>query len=158
MIRLAKLEDLNSILKIYANARKFMAENGNPTQWGNGYPEESLLKTDIQQQRLYVVEIENEIHGVFMFLIGKDPTYAIIEGDWICEEEYGVIHRVASSGKVKGILNIVVEYCYEKCGHLRIDTHEDNHIMQKAILRNGFKRCGIIYLEDGNPRIAYEKI
>lgn len=158
MIRLASEKDVENILEIYKKAREFMAQNGNPTQWGNQYPQKELLEEDIQKQNLYVYENKEEICAVFMFVIDKDPTYAFIEGKWSSEEVYGVIHRVASSGKEKGILDKIVNYCYTRCPHLRIDTHEENHIMQKAILRNGFKRCGIIYLEDGDPRIAYEKI
>ena len=37
------------------------------------------------------------------------------------------------------------------------DTHEDNYVMQKVFEKNGFRRCGIIYVEDGTPRIAYQR-
>jgi hypothetical protein len=30
--------------------------------------------------------------------------------------------------------------------------------MQKCLIRNGFKYCGIIYLESGAERIAFQKI
>lgn len=40
---------------------------------------------------------------------------------------------------------------------MRIDTHENNKVMQHLIKKNGFQECGIIYVEDGSPRIAYEK-
>lgn len=33
MIRLAVLEDFTSIMSIYAYARSFMLETGNPNQW-----------------------------------------------------------------------------------------------------------------------------
>lgn len=157
MIRLAEMKDIECILMIFENARKYMREQNNPNQWNNGYPSNDLLVKDIEQKQLYVYEEKNEIHGVFMFLIGIDPTYAYIEGSWMSNATYGVIHRVASSGKVRGVMDIIVNYCYERIPHLRIDTHEDNIPMQKAVARNGFKKCGIIYLENGDPRIAYEK-
>ena len=31
-------------------------------------------------------------------------------------------------------------------------------IMQHTILKQGFSYCGIIYLESGDPRLAYQKI
>ena len=159
MIRLAKTEDLNNITDVYSYARKFMAENGNPTQWGTNYPSEQLIENDINNKKMYVIEEENQIHAVFMFDICEDETYEVIKnGQWLSDEEYGVIHRVASDGKIKGVLNKAVDFCSAKKAHLRIDTHKDNKIMQHQIEKNGFKTCGIIELLNGDERIAYEKI
>ena len=52
MIRLAQNQDFKEILMIYAYARKFMAEHGNPTQWGSTSPREEVLRNDIRQQQL----------------------------------------------------------------------------------------------------------
>jgi hypothetical protein len=159
MIRLAKTEDLNNITDVYSYARKFMAENGNPTQWGTNYPSEQLIENDINNKKMYVIEEGNQIHAVFMFDICEDETYEVIKnGQWLSDEEYGVIHRVASDGKIKGVLNKAVDFCSAKKAHLRIDTHKDNKIMQHQIEKNGFKKCGIIELLNGDERIAYEKI
>lgn len=159
MIRLAKNEDLQTILNIYQHARNFMKENGNPTQWGDNFPSQELLKNDIEYKRLYIYLEEGIIHGVFAFIIGEDETYKhIYNGKWISNNLYGTIHRVASDGKVKGIFNKIVCYCEKQIKHLRIDTHSNNKIMQHVILKNGFVKCGTIYVEDGSPRIAYEKI
>ena len=158
-IHKAKPDDLPDIMKVYAYARRFMAENGNPTQWGSSYPEEELLKEDIAGGNLYVAESDGEICGVFAFIFGDDETYAVIEdGAWISDSEYGTIHRVAGNGTVPGMFGYVLEFCLSKIGHLRIDTHNDNKIMQHVIEKNGFTRCGIIYCTDGTPRIAYERI
>ena len=90
-----------------------------------------------------------------------DPTYYRIDGAWKNEAPYGVIHRIASDGTEKGIFEAVMEFCKEKMAergirNLRIDTHEDNKTMQHLIEKYGFQRCGIIYLENGSPRIAYQ--
>lgn len=158
MIRLAKTEDLPVILEIYEYARKFMKENNNPTQWGDHFPPRELLEKDIENRQLYVYEEKNMVHGVFAFIIGKDVTYEHIEGKWLSDVLYGTIHRIASDGKIKGLVNKDVCYCEQQIKHLRIDTHLNNQIMQHAILKNGFSQCGIIYVKDGSPRIAYEKI
>lgn len=158
MIRQAKPEDLSQVLEIYEYARNFMAENGNPSQWGKNYPPEETVIRDIEDQNLYLIE-EEEIVGVFFFHIGKDSTYSqIYDGKWLSDKEYGTIHRIAGNGKGKGILKKAVSYCEERIPHLRIDTHEDNKIMQAAIEKNGFTKCGIILTEEGSPRIAYEKL
>lgn len=51
-----------------------------------------------------------------------------------------------------------LDWSYEQCGHLRVDTHTDNKIMQSVFGKNGFVKCGIIHVfEDDYPRYAYEK-
>ena len=158
MIRTAKTDDFERIREIYAGARQFMAAHGNPDQWGLCYPSDALVLQDIREQTLYVITGHNRIVGVFYFHIGPDPTYARIEdGAWLSEEPYGTIHRIASDGTTHGILKQTVAYCEERILHLRIDTHPDNLIMQRQIVRCGFTRTGIIYAEDGSVRYAYEK-
>ena len=155
-IRHAQLEDLPRIEAIYAYARQFMAEHGNPNQWGSSYPKHTMLLDDIEKRLLYVMIQGDSIHGVFYFYIGQDPTYVqIFDGTWCSNSVYGTIHRIAGDG-TGGILGAAVAYCRTFCSHLRIDTHEDNYVMQKAILKQGFSRRGIVYMEDGTPRIAYE--
>lgn len=159
MIRLANKEDLPEIMKVYKKAREFMRKNGNPTQWKGGYPYEDVLVADIEQKRLYVLCEDGDIFGAFAFLAGPDPTYLkIYEGEWRSDEPYFVLHRIASDGRRRGFFKTCSDYCKERCSHLRIDTHHDNIVMQNAVERQGFKKCGIIYLESGDPRIAYEFI
>lgn len=156
-IRKAKMEDLPVIEKIYAYAREFMARTGNPNQWGKTNPPTQQLKQDIAVGNLYVLE-DVAIHGVFAYIPGEDPTYGYIEdGAWISSASYGTIHRIASDGS-GGVFTAALNYCRKQCSHVRIDTHHDNKVMQHVIEKHGFQRCGIIYLADGNPRIAYELV
>jgi hypothetical protein len=158
-IRNADLSDLKEIMDIYEYARKFMKQTGNRNQWANKFPPESLIKEDIEKKQLYIIEKSGFICGVFAFIIGNDPTYSIIKnGEWLSYEKYGTVHRVASNGKSKGIFNEIITFCESKISHLRIDTHKDNKIMQHLIEKNGFYKCGIIYVTDGTPRFVYEKI
>jgi len=160
MIRHARLEDLPKILEIYAIARGFMAETGNPTQWGSGYPKEELLRIDIDAKQLYVCCDDEGIFGVFMFFIGPEPTYEKIEGKWLSDQPYGTIHRIASDRSRKGVFDLCIDYCMKQINHLRIDTHADNRVMQHLIEKRGFSKCGTVYMitSDGTPRTAYEYI
>lgn len=155
-IRKTEMAELDRILQVYAQARRFMRANGNPTQWQGGYPYPEVLREDIEAGQLYAAAEEEEIFGVFAFIPGEDPTYGYIEGAWQDDGPYAAIHRVASNGTRKGILAECVAYCARRCPHLRIDTHKDNHVMQNALKKQGFSYCGIIYLETGSPRLAYE--
>lgn len=170
-IRRAEPGDLARIMEIYAYAREFMAEHGNPNQWGpTNWPPEKLIEKDIEEGKSYVCLSEpqnhfergEEIVGVFFYDTGRgiEHTYDVIEdGAWIGSEDYGVVHRVASDGTVKGTGSFCVNWAYEQCGHLRMDTHGDNKVMQSMLEKLGFVHCGTIYVgEDDYPRLAYEKI
>ncbi|WP_428054783.1 N-acetyltransferase family protein [Candidatus Avelusimicrobium facis] len=160
-IRKATPADLPRLLEIYQSARLFMAQNGNPTQWANTWPPASLLEQDIHSGHSYVCIHDKQAVGTFFFNFGKDiePTYALItDGKWQKDSPYGVIHRLAGDGSVKGIGAYCIHWCYEQCHHLRVDTHPDNQIMQCLLGKLGFRRCGMInVMQDNMPRIAFEK-
>ncbi len=156
-IRKAKYSDLDALLGVYQKAREIMRNTGNPTQWSGGYPQRELLEEDISLGRLFVVECDGVTVGSFVFFIGEDPVYARIEqGEWKGKGEYGVLHKVASNGSVKGLFSHIYNFAKSKINYLRIDTHQDNVVMQKVLDKHGFIRAGIVYMPDGSPRIAYE--
>ncbi|MBO5913556.1 MAG: N-acetyltransferase, partial [Clostridia bacterium] len=117
------------------------------------------IKEDIELGRLYVVDCEGLVEGVFLMESGPDETYLEIEGQWLNDEPYYVIHRIASSGKVKGVVNAAVDFALQNTKNVRIDTHEKNLTMQKVLEKIGFKHCGTIYVfapwEGKSPRMAY---
>lgn len=161
-IRKTRIEDLERVMAIYAHARAFMAAHGNPNQWGpTRWPPEDLIRRDIVQGKSYVCLSDDRIVGVFYFDQGPEiePTYAHIEdGTWQDNSPYGVVHRIASDGSVKGTGAFCIEWAYARCGHLRIDTHGDNRVMQGLLAKLGFVHCGTIHVrEDNDPRLAYEK-
>jgi len=161
-IRPSRKSDIPRMLEIYARARDFMAETGNPLQWGpSRWPPKELLEADIENDTSYVCCHEGRIVGTFFFAAGEniEPTYRVIyDGAWRDESPYGVIHRLASDGSVKGTGACCLEWAYEQCGHLRVDTHGDNIVMQNLVKKLGFAHCGTIYIvKDPYPRLAYEK-
>ena len=157
-IRPAKKEDLPRILEIYAFARAFMAENGNPGQWGKTRPTSEQTEQDMEARKLYAVCCGEIIHGVFFFQIGEEPTYReIYDGGWHENRPYGVIHRIAGDGS-GGVFAAALASCREKTEYLRIDTHRDNAVMQHLLKKSGFRYCGRIYVADGSERLAYDRI
>ncbi len=153
-----KPEQLAQVLAVYERARAFMAEHGNPNQWGNSKPPASRVKLDIEEGNSYVCMAGEEIAAVFYYKEGEDPTYREIEdGRWISGEPYGVVHRIASAGIVRGAGSFCIRWAFSRCGNLRIDTHRDNTVMQGMLKKNGFSYCGIIHLEDGDERLAFQK-
>lgn len=156
-IRKATADDLEAIMRIYKAAQDFMIESGNPNQWGHSYPKRDLIEDDIVNKRCHLICSDNAVHGVFALFDGDEPTYQNIEnGKWLNDDEYITIHRIASDGVVHGIFKCAIKYCKSISNNIRIDTHKSNRIMQKQIERNGFEKCGIIYVADGSPRYAYQ--
>ena len=157
-IRSSQPADLPQLMQIYETARRFMQETGNAGQWVDGYPKKELLVEDIGREHSYVcLDEDNGIAGTFYFRVGEEPTYLkILEGSWLNDEPYGVIHRIASSGKHRGVAATCISWCLEKCGNIRIDTHRDNKVMQNILQKLGFTCCGVICLENGAERLAYQ--
>lgn len=157
IVRHSQIEELNRIMEIYDFARNQMIANGNVFQWIDGYPSEDLIRDDINNDNSFIIEDKGKVLGVFTFIIRNDPTYNKIEGKWINDDKYGTIHRIAGAERGNKIFDLCLKYCFSLISNIRIDTHEDNKIMRRLLERNGFVRCGIIYVSNGTPRIAYQK-
>lgn len=156
-IRKANIEDLDKIMTIYEIGRQTMRKNGNDKQWINGFPKVELIKEDIKTGISYVIVEKEIVHAVFALIFGKDHTYTTIyNGSWPDEKPYATIHRIASDSILHGVVQFATDFAFTKIDHIRIDTHELNSIMQKTLKGCGYNRCGIIYIDDGSPRIAFE--
>jgi RimJ/RimL family protein N-acetyltransferase len=156
-IRKATMEDLAAIMQIYADAREFMQENDNPGQWINGYPGQGLVESDIQAGSCHACVGNGEIVAVFYYNVERDPTYDKIDGAWLNDSPCGVVHRIARRGGVKGAAARCIEWCLEQCRNVKIDTHKDNAPMRKLLAKLGFTYCGVIWLLDGDERLAFQK-
>lgn len=135
-----------------------MRADGNLHQWSDKYPDEETLLSDIARGELYIAHDGNEIYGVFMLSFSGEDTYKEIQGAWINDEPYAVIHRIASFGKGKKLLKDAINFAFEKTNNIRIDTHEDNNIMRTLLKKLGFIYTGIIHLKNGDERRAYQLI
>ena len=156
-IRKATLNDLEPLMEIYAHARKEMIKNNNPLQWGNIEPERTKIISRIENGFHYIVENNGQICGGFSLIPGKDPTYSHIDGAWLNDLPYLTIHSIASNNTVKGVLKAAIDYGFSHCNTIRIDTHRDNTIMIHLLEKYGFQFCGVIRLENLEPRQAYMK-
>lgn len=137
-----------------------MRQSGNMHQWGDDYPSEEVLGVDMQGRGGYVIEDNGSLVGYFAFLPSPEPTYAkIYDGEWLDDRlPYHVIHRIASYPNVHGIFKSIMDFCSSLETNIRIDTHQDNKIMQYNIAKHGFAYCGIICLLSGDKRLAYQRM
>lgn len=159
-IRPTTPDDLAEVMAVYAIARESMCRSGNASQWAGGYPAESFIIEEIAAGHSFVCEDETkEIVGTFCLVFGDDPTYArIYDGEWLNNEPYATLHRIASSGKERGVATFCIDWCFTQHPNIRIDTHRDNLAMQHIIQSMGFTYCGIIFVSNGSERLAYQKI
>ncbi|MGU8648084.1 GNAT family N-acetyltransferase [Clostridium perfringens] len=163
--RQANISDLDQIVEIIELSKKYLKET-KVDQWQDGYPAKEDLRRDIESGNSYVLTNKDEIVATTVISLDGESTYnSIFNGEWITNEEYIVMHRVAVHDKYKGkgifkeLIKEAESLALNKgISSIKIDTHRDNISMQRAVVKNNFKRCGIIYLEDGSERIAFEKV
>ena len=159
-VRQAIAADIPAIMTVLEAARGIMRASGNPSQWPDGYPTQEMIEKDLAQGVGCVFDEGDAVAGYFACIPGPDPTYAYIEdGAWLEDTlPYYVIHRIASLPQVHGIFKGIISYTARLTGNIRIDTHKDNRIMQHLLEKHGFSYCGIIYLANGDPRLAYQRL
>lgn len=163
----AQSKDLHAIMEIVRHAQAYLAFQ-KIEQWQNGYPDENRILVDINNDESYLVKNEaQQLLGIAMFSTRPEATYHFIEGNWLTDKAatYGVIHRMAvnenyrSRGFGKFVFNHFESLLQiNKIKSMRIDTHQDNKLMQHLLHKSGYTFCGIISLENGDKRLAFEKV
>ncbi|MCL2361896.1 MAG: GNAT family N-acetyltransferase [Defluviitaleaceae bacterium] len=156
-IRKTILKDLDTVMEIYAYARDYMKKTGNPNQWRDNHPPQSVIEADIRAGCSYVCINGEKIVAVFYYNLEEEPTYREIMGKWLNNEAYGVVHRIARTrgpGAI-GAGAYALKWCIEQHSNVRIDTHKDNAPMLKLLENLGFTNCGIIWLANGDQRVAF---
>ncbi len=160
-VRKARPEDTDRLMELFEQGKRIMRANGNLRQWTGGYPMREVVEKDVADGNSYVcVDEAGTIVGTFAFICGKDPTYArIYEGRWLDDElPYATIHRLASTADSHGVAAACLEWCARRIPNLRADTHRDNRILQHILLKHRFAYCGVIYLQNGDERLAYQRV
>jgi GNAT superfamily N-acetyltransferase len=161
--RVTNAADIGSIMDIIRQAQEYLKKQS-IDQWQNNYPSPETIHEDIRKGYGYVLLEGDKIIGTVAVVFDGDKNYDVIDGEWLGNGQYAAIHRIAVQAERKGsglasvILENIEKMCQIKGIHsIRVDTHEKNLSMQKFLNRNGFQTCGIIYLEDGAKRLAFEK-
>lgn len=163
--RKSAIKDIDEIMKIINEAKLYFKEN-NINQWQDGYPDKDVILNDVKNEESFVVINDNKVIGTVVISFKGEKTYnKIYEGTWLSNNDYAVIHRIAISNEFKGfgigtmIIEEAQKLAFEKnIRSIKIDTQKDNTSMQKLLIKNNFKYCGLIYLEDESERIAFEKL
>ena len=155
----ASIDDFYLVMSLIEQGKSKMLKAGNPNQWSANYPATDTVRRDILQGDCYLLFEGGKPIATFVFKAGPEPTYqSIHKGSWLDDQPYYVIHRVASVEGVHGVMADIITYCSSFTSSIRIDTHADNHPMLTALARLSFVYCGIIYVENGDCRLAYQRV
>jgi len=162
-LMLAKLFDLEEILVIIEDARKFMSAQGSG-QWQDGTPNKVTITNDIKNNNFYVCKMQNEIVGVLALLEYEEGYDKLLTGRWQHLGPYFVIHRFATkrSQFSKGVATFMlkeVEQIARKNNTyiIKVDTHEKNTPMCNLLLKNGYQVAGTTLIEQTKLRVVFEK-
>jgi ribosomal protein S18 acetylase RimI-like enzyme len=160
------LADVPTIMKIIGDAQRYLAHL-KIDQWQDGYPTEEQIRLDIANNDSYVIIYESKLIGTTVFTFKNELAYNQLEGEWLTQKDatYGVIHRLAVDDDYRktGLAKFVFDECEKMVAQnniesLRIDTHRDNKGMQHMLKKRGYSYCGVIILESGDERLAFEKM
>lgn len=162
-LRKAEIEDRDVIWEIIRQSIERRKQDGS-TQWQNGYPNIGTVESDIAKGFAYVMTVDEEIAVYAALILNDEPAYSAIEGAWLSDGEFVVVHRVAVDGKfagqgmVKKLFDHIEDFTRSHgIQSIKVDTNYDNVAMLKILESKGYSYCGEVLLADG-MRKAYEKI
>lgn len=162
-LRKAEIEDKNIIWEILQQAIERRRKDGS-TQWQNGYPNPDTVESDIAKGFGYVLTVDGEVAVYAALILNDEPAYSSIEGAWLSNGEFVVVHRVAvdekfaGQGLVKKLFDHIEDFARSHdIQSVKVDTNFDNLAMLKILESKGYSYCGEVYLS-GGVRKAFEKI
>jgi ribosomal protein S18 acetylase RimI-like enzyme len=97
----AVFSDINKIMIIIKQAQEYLKQEG-IDQWQNNYPNPEIIKNDIENKIGYVLVYNENIIGSVAVSFDGEKTYDYIEGNWLSNNDYAVVHRIAISSEYKG--------------------------------------------------------
>ena len=165
--RRATLADLDDVMRVVAEAQAFM-RTLNIDQWQDGYPAPGHISADIGRGCGYVLcrPGVRECRAIIAYgavAFDGEPAYEALEGEWLTDGPYVVVHRMAvADGECgKGVAAEFLRHAEEMArergiGAFRIDTNHDNRPMLRLLERMGFTFCGKVVYRSGE-RLAFEK-
>ncbi|MDB5233634.1 MAG: family acetyltransferase [Hymenobacter sp.] len=161
--RRATLDDVPAILGLVRRVVPMMNASGN-FQWSADYPNESIFTEDVQQNHLWVAELDGAVVGVAALTQDQDEEYA--QADWDVTEPALVTHRLAvdPAAQGQGVALALMEQAEKQAvaqglKFLRVDTNSENAATQRLFPKLGYRFAGEITLafRPGLRFFCYEK-
>jgi GNAT superfamily N-acetyltransferase len=154
-----QLEDIWYILKEAIIRRKVEGSN----QWQDGYPNKQTILEDIDQGVGYVLLNEKKVVAYLAIKVNDEPAYNNIVGNWLNNNDFLVIHRVAvhpnylGKGLATKLFHLIENHGVSRqVFDVKVDTNFDNKPMLSIFKRLDYVYCGKVYF-DGSERLAFQK-
>lgn len=161
--RPAYIKDFEACMNVIDQARRLMIASGRH-QWTSDYPSENDIRKDIDNGNAFVLTVNGDVAVYGAVVLNGEPAYQKIEGKWLTEGDYYVIHRFATIPKYQreGLARIFISkvnsLCeIEKVPSIKVDTNYDNIPMVKLLSSMGFCICGQVDYGKRGTRFAFEK-
>lgn len=161
--RKATLQDAQDIWKILEQAI-LRRKNDGSNQWQDGYPNPDVVKKDIEFGYGYVLTLGDRIIAYSAVLVNDEPAYTEIEGKWLTNGDFVVVHRIAVADDYLGqglsskVMEFIEKLALEKgVFSVKVDTNFDNPAMLRIFEKLGYSYCGQVYFR-GSARKAFEKV
>jgi len=162
--RKAERNDFDQIWQIILEAKEQMRRL-NSHQWEENYPAVKNITDDMENGYSYVLCENEEVIAYAAVVFTGEPAYNHLQGKWLTDCPYVVVHRLAVAEKKKkqGIATFFMQqietFSLQKgIKSFRVDTNFDNVYMHKIFSALGFTYCGEIVYDQGGQRRAYEKV
>lgn len=162
-LRKATDKDKDRIWEILQQAIELRKRDGSD-QWQDGYPNVEVVQHDIDQGCGYVLLSEGHILVYVAIIFDGEPAYHALQGKWLSDQDYVVIHRlaVAQDIKTKGTATILMKEVEalavaRQVYSIKVDTNYDNKGMLRIFEKLGYQYCGEVYFR-GGARMAFEKL
>lgn len=174
-LRKAEQQEADIAMKIINQAKAHLKDQG-IDQWQSGYPDRDCIERDIRAGKGYFLvekfseesteefSEKEEILGYLCIDFDGEPAYEGLNGTWLVDGDYVVVHRLALADEARGkgvgaaAFALVEEMCRANDIHdFRVDTDADNLKMQHILKKTGFEYRGTIEF-DNSEKIAFEKI
>ncbi|ADQ16127.1 GCN5-related N-acetyltransferase [Leadbetterella byssophila DSM 17132] len=162
-LRKALESELPQIWNIIQYAIEQRRKDGSK-QWQDGYPNPTSIQNDYDKGYAYVMEEEGVLFAYGAVIFDIEPAYEEIEGKWLTNGPYLVVHRVAAAPEAKGkgigtqFFKALEDLSLNKGVYsIKVDTNFDNAPMLRILKKLGYTYCGEVYFR-GSARKAFEKV
>jgi ribosomal protein S18 acetylase RimI-like enzyme len=159
-IRVARMNDIESVVAIVRDATRHMETRGIP-QWDEVYPSRAILLADIENQHMYLIEDSGAVAGLITLNDTASPQYRDVS--WVYPGKILVVHRLTIDPKHQGkklasrLMDFAERDAASKgCDAIRLDAFTKNPIAIALYERRGYRRAGTVHFRKG-PFFCYEK-
>lgn len=151
-LRKVSTADVDAIWSILQQAIEKRKVEGS-TQWQDGYPNPTVINRDIENGWSYVcMDEQDNIIAYVALIFDIEPAYEAIQGKWLTDGPYAVIHRLAVSQerKIKGLATEIMMAAENIClqqgvPSIKVDTNFDNTAMLRILEKLGYTYCGEVF-------------